>query len=143
MNTQSKKGAYRIALLIIGFAVTLGACSNSSAQEYKTVSVQTVDSLRHYDSSITILDVRTPEEYVSESGHLPKAKLIPVTELDSRIAELTPDKGKTIVVYCHSGRRSATASGMLASKGYHVLNMDGGITAWNSAGLPTEKGATP
>ncbi len=127
-----------VAVLLLAATTVMMACSNGSAQKFKTVSVQTIDSLRQYDTSIVILDVRTAEEYTGESGHLPHAKLIPVQELESRINELASDKGKTIVAYCHSGRRSATASGILTSNGYTVLNMSGGIIAWNNAHLPVE-----
>lgn len=128
-----------IAVLLLAAMTVMTSCSNGSAQEFKTVSVQTVDSLRRHDASITILDVRTPEEFNSTTGHLPQAKLIPVQELESRINELAQNKGKTIITYCRTGKRSATASGILSGKGFTVINMDGGITAWNEAQLPVER----
>jgi rhodanese-related sulfurtransferase len=49
----------------------------------------------HGLDEITFLDVRQPSEY--EAGHLPGAVLVPLGELDKRLAEL--DKGKPLVVY--------------------------------------------
>ncbi|HET9136964.1 MAG TPA: rhodanese-like domain-containing protein [Candidatus Kapabacteria bacterium] len=128
-----------IAGLLFAASITLIQCSNGSAQGFRTVSVQTADSLRQNDSSVIILDVRTREEYSSETGHLPKAQLIPVQELESRIDELAPYKNKTIITYCRTGRRSETAAAILSKNGYSVLNMQGGIASWNDAHLPVEQ----
>ena len=86
---------------------------------------------------ITILDVRQPREY--EEGHLPGARLIPLTELNERFAEIDPRK--PTVVYCASGNRSRIASQMLVAKGFEaVYNLTGGMHAWNghtAIGEPT------
>jgi rhodanese-related sulfurtransferase/rubrerythrin len=79
--------------------------------------------------AFTLLDVRQPGEY--EAEHLPGAKLIPLAELGSRLPELDP--GKPTVVYCAIGGRSRVAAQVLAAKGFReVLNLSGGIKAWNS-----------
>jgi rhodanese-related sulfurtransferase/rubrerythrin len=79
--------------------------------------------------AFTLLDVRQPSEY--EAEHLPGAKLIPLPELGARMAELDADK--PTVVYCAIGGRSRVAAQVLAAKGFReVLNLSGGIKAWNS-----------
>jgi len=79
--------------------------------------------------AFTLLDVRQPGEY--EAEHLPGAKLIPLPELGSRLPELDPDR--PTVVYCAIGGRSRVAAQVLAAKGFReVLNLSGGIKAWNS-----------
>lgn len=79
--------------------------------------------------AFTLLDVRQPGEY--EAEHLPGAKLIPLPELGSRLPELDPDK--PTVVYCAIGGRSRVAAQVLVGKGFReVLNLAGGIKAWNS-----------
>jgi sulfur-carrier protein adenylyltransferase/sulfurtransferase len=79
--------------------------------------------------AFTLLDVRQPEEY--ESEHLPGAKLIPLSELSSRVTEL--DAEKPTVVYCAIGGRSRVAAQVLAAKGFReVFNLTGGIKAWSS-----------
>lgn len=132
----------RLLLVAATLGIALASCSDGNAQGYQTYSAKDVNTFLKQDTSAVVLDVRTPEEYSSETGHLKNAKLIPVQELESRIGELAASKKKTIVTYCHSGRRSKQASEILSKNGYKVVNMDGGITAWNEAGLPTEKGAT-
>lgn len=76
-----------------------------------------------------LVDVRQPGEY--RGGHIPGAKLIPVAELAERSSELDPTK--PTFVYCAIGGRSRVAAQMLAGKGFtEVVNMAGGIKAWNS-----------
>lgn len=85
------------------------------------------------------LDVRTPGEYKSETGHLQGAILIPVDTLERRMQELEPYKSKTIIAYCRSGNRSARAQKLLASYGYRAFSMSGGITQWNKEQFPVVK----
>ncbi|RNI10010.1 rhodanese-like domain-containing protein [Methanohalophilus halophilus] len=82
---------------------------------------------------IFLLDVRTQSEF--DEGHIKYANLIGVTQLSSRLDEVPSNE--TILVYCKSGVRSASASNTLVGAGYtDVYNMDGGITAWKAAGYP-------
>ena len=85
---------------------------------------------------LQLIDVRTPGEY--REGHLANAKLIPLQELDRRLPEI--DKSKPILLYCRSGHRSGNALKILVGKGYtEAKHMEGGINAWQAAGLPVTK----
>ena len=76
-----------------------------------------------------ILDVREQDEY--DSGHLPGAGLLPVGTIDeTTAAEVIPEKGSTVLVYCRSGNRSKTASSTLADLGYTNIYEFGGINTW-------------
>jgi rhodanese-related sulfurtransferase len=88
------------------------------------------------DSTIFLLDVRTPAEFAGETGHLRDAFLLPVEELEARAAELDSVKGRLIIAYCRSGRRSRNAAALLGGKGFRVVNLEGGILAWNAEKLP-------
>lgn len=86
----------------------------------------------------TILDVRTPDEFAE--GHLRDAKNIPLADLASRIGELDKQKTKAVVVVCKQGTRANKAVKMLQKAGFDdVVSLDGGLTAWTAAGLPTVK----
>lgn len=79
--------------------------------------------------AFTLLDVRQPEEY--ETGHIPGAKLIPLTDLGNRINELPAER--PTIVYCAIGGRSRVAAQILAGKGFkEIYNLSGGIKAWHS-----------
>ncbi|MCI0574363.1 MAG: rhodanese-like domain-containing protein [Myxococcaceae bacterium] len=75
----------------------------------------------------TLLDVRTPEEYVQ--GHLPGARNIPVQVLSQRLDDVGP-RETPVIVYCAAGGRSATAAELLKRAGFReVLNL-GPMSAW-------------
>jgi len=93
------------------------------------------------DSNLVLLDVRTPQEYTGELGHLKNSVLIPVQELESRLSELEQYRGKKILAYCRTGRRSLTATNILRKNGFEALNVQGGMVEWNNLELPSvEKG---
>jgi sulfur dioxygenase len=87
-----------------------------------------------------LLDVREPDEFSGELGHVPGAVLIPLPELSARAAELAPFKDRDIVVICRAGVRSATAAAILTGLGFeHVSNLKGGMLDWDDANLPVER----
>ena len=86
----------------------------------------------------TIVDVRTPQEFAI--GHLRDAKNIPLADLSARIGELEKSKARALVVVCQSGTRADKAARQLAAAGFNdVVSLDGGLTAWQAAGLPVAK----
>jgi rhodanese-related sulfurtransferase len=119
-------------------AVSVLGCTMSSDM-YKTWSVQQTYAKLATDSTIVVVDVRTPQEFMSETGHLRNARLIPVQELESRLSELQQFKHRTILVYCRSGNRSGRASEILTKQGFTPVNMAGGMIEWNAANLPVER----
>jgi metal-sulfur cluster biosynthetic enzyme/rhodanese-related sulfurtransferase len=75
-----------------------------------------------------VLDVRTPAEF--NAGHIPRAHLIPLDELEDRLKEL-PRKDATMLVTCAAGGRSTAACQILADQGFtRLLNLAGGMHAW-------------
>jgi sulfur-carrier protein adenylyltransferase/sulfurtransferase len=83
---------------------------------------------------VVMLDVREPFEY--EIAHLNNAKLIPLGQLAARANEL--DTASSIVVYCHTGQRSAQAVRFLNGLGFKkAKNLKGGIKAWGLEVDPT------
>lgn len=96
------------------------------------------------DSTTVLLDVRTPSEWNSTTGHLRGAILIPVQQLAERVGELDPYRGRPVIVYCRTQNRSAHAASFLKERGFDVTVMAGGITRWNSEERPvvheTERG---
>ena len=86
---------------------------------------------------IQLLDVRTKEEY--QQGHIVnalQANWNDADEFEKRTTSL--NVVKPVYVYCLSGGRSAAAANNLRKKGYNVVELKGGISAWRNANLPTE-----
>ena len=75
-----------------------------------------------------ILDVRTPAEFAS--GHIEGAVNIPVETIGKEPPEGLSDLDATILVYCRSGNRSATASKALVSMGFSEVYDFGGLNTW-------------
>lgn len=84
-----------------------------------------------------LVDVRQPEEWAE--GHIQGSTLIPLDDLESRLAEVPKDRD--VVVVCHSGNRSKHGRDLLLRAGYaRVASMAGGLAAWEAAGRQTVKG---
>ena len=84
------------------------------------------------ESGAFLLDVREEDEW--EAGHAPAAVHLPMGLLSDRIAEIPTDR--TIVCVCRMGGRSGAVATALEEAGFDVHNLDGGMTAWEIAGLP-------
>ena len=110
---------------------------SQKAQTCRLVSPKETHGLGRQDSTVLLLDVRTREEYNNDLGHIAGSMLIPVQELEQRLNELEPYKGKTIVAICRSGNRSGKAADLLMHHGFIAMNMEGGMIRWNEEGLPT------
>ncbi|MDE6693872.1 MAG: rhodanese-like domain-containing protein [Muribaculaceae bacterium] len=112
------------------------ACSTQvSGKDVEIVSPVEFQTLMKDDTDAYLLDVRRPDEYAT--GHLEGAHLLDWLDPGSFKKEADGiDKDKTIYVYCRSGRRSNEAANYLSGKGYKVVDMDGGILAWENEGLP-------
>lgn len=89
------------------------------------------------DGSHTLLDVREPEE--TDAQYVDGSVIIPLGELESRMAELPADK--PVLVLCRSGNRAVPAAEMLRAAGYQAVVIDDGIIGWADAGLPYEGSA--
>lgn len=85
-----------------------------------------------------IIDVREPNEVAQV--RIPGAINIPLGQLTSRLADLEKYKSKAIITQCRTGNRSKEGLKLLSLYGFnHVKNLDGGIVAWEKAGLKTDK----
>ena len=127
--------------MLVSLSAVSGAMLAWSFIGNKLSGIEEADTLkatRLYNDDALVLDVREDKEYAS--GHIPKAKHIPMKQLASRIQELDKFKSKPILVTCRSGQRSARACGMLKKAGFEtVYNQAGGIIAWERANLPVHK----
>lgn len=82
-----------------------------------------------------LIDVREPHEYVGELGHVEGAELFPLATVTGAARDWNRDR--EVVVICRSGARSAQASQSLVAMGFtRVMNLRGGMIAWNQAKLP-------
>jgi rhodanese-related sulfurtransferase len=84
-----------------------------------------------------LVDVREENEFVEVRA--PGAVLVPMSSFASRAGELPKDR--PLMVMCHLGGRSAAAAGFLIRSGWSdVVNVTGGMDAWERGGLPVRRG---
>lgn len=104
---------------------------------YTRLTVDEFEAKLSEDETVQLVDVRAPEEYAA--GHLEGAVNIDCEAGDFiSKAQALLDKGRPVMLYCRSGRRSAAAAGRLSGAGFDVYDMSGGYSAWTAAGKPVE-----
>ncbi|MGL4484503.1 MAG: rhodanese-like domain-containing protein [Anaerovoracaceae bacterium] len=123
---------------IMALVAVLAACSSNKsgsdsevAEPEKAISqiITQEDAEKMLKEEGTVLlDVRTEEEY--NEGHIPNAILLPDYDIQKEAGNILPDKEAKIIVYCRSGKRSASAAAELAAMGYKNVYDLGGIQSW-------------
>ncbi len=98
--------------------------------EIAELSAAAVHAMQAREDDFLLLDVREPDEFMR--ARLEGSKLIPLGELEDRLAEIRDWKERPVVVHCHHGGRSAKACKLLGDAGFNrVTNLTGGIEAWS------------
>jgi len=121
----------RTAIMALVFVLSAIIFACAQRQDIKHISAEDLKQLIDTGKSIVLLDVRTPAEHTGPLGNLKGSLLIPLQELAKRYEELTIHKEKQIIIYCRSGNRSQVAAKILQDKGFDVVNLVGGMKAWN------------
>ena len=107
----------------------------------KEVNVEQLKTLKTSGENYTLIDVREDSEWTA--GHATGALHLSKGIIERDIEAKVPQKSSKVVLYCGGGNRSALAADALMKMGYtNVASLEGGLGAYKSAGLPTEKPAT-
>lgn len=100
-------------MLVLVVSISTGCTKGDSSNAWEMIN-----------NGALLVDVRTQGEF--NDGHLPNAKLIPINQVEQRIAEFGEDKDRKIVLYCKAGVRAAKAETILKNNGYtQVFNAGG------------------
>jgi len=132
-NINEKK----MAILRTLIALVLAAfCTLAGATSFNDIDVRQAQAMARQGA--LLLDVREPHEYAEVRA--PGSLLVPLGRLKARLHEFRAFENKPVVLICRSGTRSGAAAHMLAQEGFKsVHNVQGGILAWEKAGLPVER----
>ena len=132
MNKQ-----YTILVLMI-FSSVAFACKGPAAESTLAIEINDAAELLSNDKSVVVLDVRTPAEYAA--GHIENAINIDINTEDfsQRVALL--DRDRTYIVHCAlnvpNGRAANSLSVMKEMEFKNLLDLQGGIAAWQENSLP-------
>ena len=128
----------RIFLTLIAVMI----CGITQADDKKIEGVTHVDANAAekliQDGKVTVIDVRTPDEY--KLAHISGSKNVDFIENDfeKNIGQL--DKSKSYLVHCASGHRSGKALEIFQKLGFvSVYHLDNGLKGWEAAGKPVTK----
>jgi rhodanese-related sulfurtransferase len=117
---------------------TLDTYLSSLPDGWNTISPVTLSQLLKTSQPFQI-DVREPKEIV-DSGFIAHSTNIPIRTFFTKLNQLPPDKGATIIIECDNGQRSAMVMMALSLLGYtNVRNLAGGLATWEKMGLPISK----
>ena len=104
---------------LIDYEGFCGVPSHERSEEPDELPAVELSRLREAGEDLLLLDVREPDEY--ETARIDGALLIPLGELEGRLAELEPHRGRKVVVHCHHGGRSAKACATLRAEGFEPV----------------------
>ena len=116
---------FKIFHIIISCFILL-SCSVSTVNN-DSVSILELKQQLKTDESILIIDVRTLNEFNGPLGHIPSAKLKPLSEIKNTINEFEKVQNEPIYIICRSGNRSQKATQILKKNGINAINVNGGI----------------
>ena len=146
------KTKYWFVLIII--SLLLAACAGKPAKQALTASSEAIPGEKvsvtggEY-TNISVSDLQEMlknKDFVFVNVHIPfegdianTDRSIPYNEIDQNLDQLPAEKDARIVLYCRSGHMSRIAAETLAGLGYtNVASLEGGMVAWEQAGLPLE-----
>lgn len=129
-NAQSQQSDLETLRSMVAVLATGGKLSREQVLEGRLwADASAQQGLELVKQGARVLDVRTPGE--TAGGVIPGALLIPVDQLEARLAEL-PNDGKQLLVCCAGGSRSAAACEFLSQQGFAALhNLEGGMNSWS------------
>jgi hydroxyacylglutathione hydrolase len=144
ITDEGKEEETVLRLARVGYEKVIGFLNGSIAGwngRLETVDSITADKLKdELKKGYDVLDVRKHGEW--NVSHLKDAQFLPLSEFPDNLTAL--DKNKPYIVHCGGGYRSMTAISIMKNKGFtNLLNVYGGFSAMQSAGLPVETEAVP
>lgn len=123
--------------LLLALGVLLLALCAGCGKGYRHISHEEAARIMNSGQDCLVVDVRTQEEY--EKKHIPGAVLVPIEDIREKKLEALPDKNRTLLLYCWTGRRAEDSAKLLSEYGYRNVLEFGGLADWTGK---TESGNT-
>ena len=150
-STKNFKYISLFFVLLIG--LVLSACQSASTSTVPTMTAKIGNEVKVDGGSYTNVTATELQDLLNKKdftlinvhipfeGNLPKTDLsIPYDTIGQNLSKLPGDKNAKLFLYCRSGRMSDIAARELVKQDYtNIWNLDGGMVAWEQAGLPIQK----
>lgn len=125
-------------------SIFIMSCNSNSSQKNFVSEKETVtpkEAAEILKGNALLIDVREPDELAEQSYDVKNSINIPLDSIESKINSIPKDK--QVILACQKGGRSQKAYDLLKGKGFtNIANLEGGMNAWDEAGLPTKTGIT-
>lgn len=132
LGSMKTHSILRLVALAIAL-LALAACAEDTPASPAPVQPAELAGVLAGDDAPLLLDVRSPEEFAA--GHVPGATLVPVGDLEARLAEIEAYKARGVVAYCEVGGRAGKAAELLRAHGFaNVRLLDGSMQRWREEG---------
>ena len=136
MPYLTSAGALALAALLL-----LSGCRSLRGRErppYRKVTPAVAFEILRDSPDILVLDLRSLEAFRGDTGHLYRARNMPLDRLPYRLGELSVWREETFLVYCDTAECAEEGMRILISSGFEdAILMDGGIDGWIAQGFKT------
>lgn len=130
------KRGRRLALTLVLGGLALAGCGQA-ASEADAVSLETARAELEAGRAV-LIDIREPSEHAT--GVVAGARLLPMRQIKTRLAEIPADAHQPVLLICHTQNRSSATLRALRERGYaHVRYVNGGMSEWARRGWPMVK----
>lgn len=126
----------KLSLFVLGLGLGVAARGQSNS-DGNSVSLE-VARADHEAGRVVLIDIREPAEHAT--GVAAGARLLPMRQLGSRLAEIPTDPNRLVLLICNTQNRSSATLRALRERGYgHVRYVQGGMSEWARRGWPMIK----
>ncbi|HEX3129645.1 MAG TPA: rhodanese-like domain-containing protein [Thermoanaerobaculia bacterium] len=130
-----------VTLLLLGLMVLAGCrlFRHRERPPFRRISPPVAFEVLRDSPDVLVLDLRSRKEYLSDTGHIFRARNIPLERLSERLLEIAPFRDDTFLVYCRSNDTCGEEGmAILLSSGFdNAILIDGGIDGWIHDGFRT------
>jgi rhodanese-related sulfurtransferase len=124
--------AIALVAIIIAYEV------RRATRGYAEVEAGDATRLMNHDDAL-LIDVRGKDAF--DKRHILHAINVPAADLGEEVERLRKHAERPVIVYCDSGLTSGRSAAALRTAGFsRVYDLKGGLSAWETAGLPVKKG---
>jgi rhodanese-related sulfurtransferase len=126
---------YLIAIAVVSGAMLLWPMLRRGGGGAAVSTTEATQLINREDA--LMVDVRDQDAFAK--AHILNARSVPMSQIVARCQELASHKQKPLIVYCDSGSRSLAAAAIFRKEGFtRVQSLNGGLQAWQQAGLPVQ-----